>query len=237
MSRLAMLVVATSMISLAACRGLRSGPEATTTSEPTLARPTGEPSQTAPAAAASGTCFFLEDRARPGWVRCNTEAGSFDVRVPEGSGLAEAAMPPRLHLPISPGTDLVEKYLDVGVLEGAETCPSPDTPGYGFVSRQGSPQTIDGGDVDFIVEEGQDGAMGHSYSWLVYSTSRDRTCVSLILTLVSSSALVPPPPHFGIEEEYAFGGVIASFRWVRAQRPGRCQPPQPFRLGSRVSRL
>ncbi len=223
----------TAMAALTACIGLRPGEDAATeaerTPEPTQ---TAAPPQTDATSTPVGACYSVEDTADPGWFRCRTEAGSFEVRIPEGARIETASggwgtLLSRLHLPyFSGGTDLVGKYLDVGILEPADTCPDsavPGRPADGLPRDSSELVTVNG--VEFIRETVGEGAPGHYYSSLSYSTSRDRTCVSLIFTLETSSALVPVPPHYAVEEWDAFADVISSFGWVESSSAGPLPTP------------
>ena len=85
-------------------------------------------------------------------------------------------------LPFTPGTNLVEKYLDVSVATNATTCSSPLTQGYQPGSFQSQQVSING--VNFTEESGSNAGAGNVYNWVAYSTLKGTNCISLGFTCI-----------------------------------------------------
>jgi hypothetical protein len=144
----------------------------------------------------------------------NEWAFPFTVCYPPDATLEET--PPdaaRIDLPVAPGTNLGEKWLDILVFSGQTECHGPQ--GSGELSET---VTIQGpfNPLDFLRESGGDAGAGNYYEWVSYSTSWGDTCVSLTFTLHSTNALFydPPIPEFDREAESAvFDEILATFYW------------------------
>lgn len=121
-----------------------------------------------------------------------------------------------INLPFTPGTNLVEKYLDVTVFENVSPCTSPLTKGYapGTVATQ-TQTTLAG--LQFVKESSQEGAVGQTYDWVAYSISKGTACISLNFVLHSTNPLnfpVPPPTYNKDLESGIFWGVVSAFGWT-----------------------
>jgi hypothetical protein len=118
-------------------------------------------------------------------------------------------------LPIFPGTNLVEKYLDVTVFENVPTCTSPLTQGYapgGFSS-----ETVIINGVQFVKESGQEAGAGQIYDWVAYSTQKGNACTSMSFVLHSTnpSNYPSPPPFYNKTAESAvFTEIMSTFSWM-----------------------
>jgi hypothetical protein len=116
----------------------------------------------------------------------------------------------RIYMPVVPGTNLGEKYLEVGVHDASTPCVSSKP----MVSYTAS-ETING--LTFLHEEGEDRGAGNIWNWVTYSTVRGNTCVSLNFILHSTNPenYETPPPVFDMAAESAiFRKIVATFAWL-----------------------
>lgn len=118
-----------------------------------------------------------------------------------------------MRLPFTPGTTLVDKYLDVSVTENAEICQSP-------LATQsilyGSENIVLNG-LPFLKQFGVEGATSHIYKWTAYSTRQGNVCVSLdfVLKAVDPGVfLTPPPPYNEVLESAIFEQMASTFAWL-----------------------
>jgi plastocyanin len=120
-------------------------------------------------------------------------------------------------LPFTPGTNLVEKYLDVNVATNATTCSSPLTQGYAPGSFQSQQVTING--INFVNESGSNAGAGNIFNWVAYSILQGTNCISLGFTLHSTNPgnSPTPPPAFDMNAESAvFSNIVSSFVFTNA---------------------
>jgi hypothetical protein len=119
-------------------------------------------------------------------------------------------------LPFTPGTNLVEKYLDVNVATNATTCSSPLTQGYTPGSFQSQQVSING--INFVKESGTNSGAGNTYDWVAYSTLKGTNCISLSFTLHSTNPgnYTTPPPTFNMSAESAvFSNIVSTFAFTQ----------------------
>jgi hypothetical protein len=105
----------------------------------------------------------------------------------------------RIILPITPGTNLAEKYLEISVVEGSQPCRSP----LGSAAAVSQPRVFNG--TRFLMESGSEVAAGNDYEWKSYSTINGTACISFTFVLHSHPVQVyqPPLPAFDEEAESA----------------------------------
>jgi photosystem II stability/assembly factor-like uncharacterized protein len=118
-----------------------------------------------------------------------------------------------MKLPITPGTNLVEKYLETTVVENPEAlCQSP----LSSTSPPGSPtETIVINGISFFKQVGGDAAAGNQYQWVGYSTLHGNACISMNFVLHSLGAIYPQPPDFDKAAESAvFTQIMSTFGWL-----------------------
>jgi hypothetical protein len=140
-----------------------------------------------------------------GWNTYQNVKYNFSFQFPPGSSIAsQSDNAGRVYLPFTAGTNLVQKYVDVSVTEGAATCKSPES------SPQASSQSVTINGIQFLKESGSDGAAGNLYDWTGYSTTKGNACISLTFVLHSTNPGVfpTPPPLFDATAESAVFSTI-----------------------------
>jgi hypothetical protein len=151
------------------------------------------------------------------WLTYTNATYHFQFQYPSGSTVVtDTPTAARIQLPITPGTNLVEKYLDVSVEQGAIPCLTPYSMGYmpPGVMTTGT-ATING--IYWVIEEGSEGAMGSFYQWKAYSTYYDDQCISMSFVLHSTNPGMyeTPPPEFDLaQESLVFSLIMNTFTWL-----------------------
>jgi hypothetical protein len=139
---------------------------------------------------------------------------SFLFKFPPGSAIAsQSDNTARIFLPFTTGTLLVEKYIDLTVVEGASPCKYGASGGATATSGN---VTING--ITFLKETGSEGAAGNLYEWESYSVVRPNTnaCVSVGFILHSTNPgnyTTPPPPFDKVAESAVFATIMSTFAW------------------------
>ncbi len=134
------------------------------------------------------------------------------MRYPRESGVFHAGdHRVRFELPVRPGTNLVEKYVEVFCGVDSRSCaaarPFP-------AARDKTSIEING--VVYGVERGEDVAAGNLYEWTRYSTARDGRCLSVTFVLHSGQlgAYSEPVSSYDREEESTvFDAMARSLRF------------------------
>jgi hypothetical protein len=114
----------------------------------------------------------------------------------------------RVYLPFAPATNLVQKYVDVSVVEDVAECKSPAT------TAQASSENVTINGIPFRKESGSEGATGSFYDWVGYSTDKGGDCISMTFVLHSSQAgnFPTPPPLFDpVAESAVFSTIMSTF--------------------------
>jgi hypothetical protein len=185
-----------------------SGPTATPTLSPT-ATPTGSPTAT-PTGSPTATPTATPTQGSVGWAEYENPYG-FRFKIPDPPNIsAESPKVVRLNLPITAGTNLVEKYIDLKVTENSTSCSvnleNEDTSKRQDVLFNGIP---------FKKQAGLGAAAGNQYDWTAYSTLNGTNCISLVFVLHSANIgnFPTPPPVFNYSAESAvFTTIMESFR-------------------------
>jgi len=160
---------------------------------------------------------FLAACTFPTWLTYTNTAYSFQLQYPPGGSLVPGATDTsaRIQLPITAGTNLVEKYLDIAVQVGASPCESPLAEGYTPGSLTPTALTING--LSWVRESASEGAAGSFFDWTAYSTVSGSVCVSLTFVLHSHNPGVyaTPPPTFNAgAESLIFVSIVNTFEWL-----------------------
>lgn len=144
-----------------------------------------------------------------GWTLYRNTKYAFAFQIPPGSSISsQADNGGRVYLPITVGTNLAEKYLDINVVEGATTCLSP----YSSPSLPSQTVTING--IQFTQQSATEGAVGNIYDWTAYSTTKGTACISLTFLLhsLNPGAFVTPPVLFDKAAESAvFSSIMSTY--------------------------
>jgi hypothetical protein len=198
------------------------GPGSTATLSPTQTL-TPSPTQTLSTATVTQPagplplCLPGTTPAVNGWAICRSLGYGFEVSYPADSTPGEVRPDyARIDLPFTPGTNLVEKYLEIDASQGAKSCTSPlaqDFEPAAVPTQQVSLQSL-----GFTRQEGREGAAGNHYQWVAYSIMQGDVCVSLSFVLHSTNPdnFATPPPEFDPQQESEiFDQVVATFRWVK----------------------
>jgi len=186
----------------------------TLTPSPTLS------SSTATATQLSGPlplCQSEATLAANGWAICRSLRYGFELSYPADSSLGEVREDyARIDLPFTPGTNLVEKYLEITANPGVETCTSPLAQGFEPAAVPTQPVSLQS--LGFIRQEGREGAAGNHYQWVAYSIPQGDVCLSLGFVLHSTNPdnFATPPPEFDQQQESGiFDQIVATFRWAK----------------------
>jgi len=171
---------------------------------PRIYHPAGDSSPTATSTPMSTT----------GWEKYFNEKYGFEFKYPkEGTVSDQSDIHARITIPVAvSGTNLIEKYVDMSVLEGASTCKSPDSSG-----QPSGTENVTINSIQFLKETGTGVAAGNTYEFVAYSTSSDGNCVSLTFVLHSANPgnYQTPPPEFDKAVESAvFDSIIQTFDWT-----------------------
>jgi hypothetical protein len=117
----------------------------------------------------------------------------------------------RVNLSFAPGTNLLSKYIQVNVVEGANPCRSP------AVENPLTTENVTINSIQFRKETGEGAAAGNRYDWTAYSTTRNSACISLAFILHSANPgnYATPPPEFDkVAESGVIGTTMNTFNWI-----------------------
>ena len=107
----------------------------------------------------------------------------------------------------TPGTNLVDKYLDVVVVDGLNPCHTT-----GFTNPPTSTSTTVINGVPFLVENGTDSAFSNNYVWRAYSTLYNNACISMNFVLQSTNS--GAPEYDAIPESSIFEAIMGTFKLI-----------------------
>jgi hypothetical protein len=169
-----------------------------------------------PAASATATVATPTGTDTTSWSIFQNAKYKFQFKYPPGATITDQSdVSGRIDLPITAGTRLSSKYVDVSVTEGANPCKNTISGGAPTVTSGNV--TING--ITFLKETGGDVAAGNLYEWEAYSAVRPNTnaCVSVAFVLRSQNAGSDPsaPPAFDKAAESAvFQIIMSTFAWA-----------------------
>jgi len=149
------------------------------------------------------------------WPTYTNPQYGFQFKYPNGGEVVAGgnANLARINLPFVGGTNLVEKYMNVVVVENANPCRSPMAAAANVMTSQNV--TING--VTFLKEEAGEGATGNFYKWVAYTTLRGNACISLefVLHSINLGAYSTPPPQYNEPGEMTvFYDIVTHFAWT-----------------------
>jgi hypothetical protein len=184
-----------------------------------LPKPMPVDTATPPPVLAAPALSMVPRGGGPPWLTYINHAYGFELQYPPGAGgIVPGATDTsiRIQLPITPGTNLVEKYLDIDVQVGNSTCQSPEAAGYapGYLT----PVNLVINGLNWVRESSGEGAAGSMYDWTAYSTTSGNVCVSLTFVLHSHNPQVfyynVPPTYNSTGESAVFGSIVSTFQWL-----------------------
>lgn len=177
------------------------------TATPGTATRTATPTST-PTAAPTATATATTS-ATSNWSTYLDVKYGFAFKIPPGSTIAsQSDNSGRVYLPITPGTNLVNKYLDVSVAEGVTTCKSPVS------NPNNPPENVTFNGIQFLKETWVEGATSHMGEYTAYSTAKGTTCITMTFLLwsVVPGVMATPPPVFDHAAESAvFTTIMSSY--------------------------
>jgi hypothetical protein len=141
----------------------------------------------------------------------DTTAGFSILHPPTWQRTDDGSYPVVFALPATPGTNLIEKTLEINVKPAAAACRQSSHGG----TAAGAPEHVTVNGTDFLREGGSGIAAGNIYDWTSYSTLMGTNCVTLTFVLHSSSSGVYPtePAPFDKPAESAiFTEILSTFR-------------------------
>lgn len=142
------------------------------------------------------------------WSTYQNNKYMFLFRFPPGSIItSQTDTAGRIFLPFTPGTNLLEKFLDISVVENASPCKTP-------TSGATSSETVTINSISFLKESGVTAAAGNTYDFVAYSTAKDNACISLTFTLHSSDqagVTTPLPTYDKTAESAVFSTIMSTF--------------------------
>ncbi len=144
------------------------------------------------------------------WLTFISLPYGFQFQYPPGSNIFNQVVNSALiNLPITPGTTLVEKYLDLRMLENVPNCAAPMV----GASPVRESLTING--IPFLKDTGEESGAGQIRKWVAYNTVRNNLCVSFLFVSHSANAFDPPRPAYDEAAESAvFLQMMQTFAWL-----------------------
>jgi hypothetical protein len=163
--------------------------------------PGGNPSTATPTATSTQT-------STSNWNTYQNAKYGFNFKFPPGSVItSQTDTAGRIFMPIVSGTNLVEKYVDVTVVEDASPCKTP-------TDGAATSEDVTINSIDFLKETGTGVATGNIYDWVAYSTTKENACISLTFVLHSTdlgSYSTPPAPFDRAAESKVFDTIMTTF--------------------------
>jgi len=150
------------------------------------------------------------------WLPYTDNAYGFRLQYPPGGTIVAPATDTfaRVLLPILPGTNLMQEYLDIAVQLGAASCQSNLD---AYSNGSGTRANVVLGGLTWVQQSASEPAGGESEDFTSLSTSSGSVCVSLNFALQSnyggSSATTPPVDNLGAESQSLLP-MVASFQWL-----------------------
>ncbi len=153
-----------------------------------------------------------EDGNQSTWLYFNKKA-NFELELPKE---AKVERDSKIVLPVTPNTNLREKYLVIGVEK------SSDRFGECLINPAGividKDEVVKINNIEFKKGKSTEGGMGHAYDSVIYSTIKEDKCIVLIFTLGSIDPRVFDPENrpklFDQKSESKiFEQIISSFKF------------------------
>jgi hypothetical protein len=171
----------------------------TRTAVPSTVTPTFTPTRT-PAPSTATPTFTPTSSTTGNWNTYQNAKYGFFFKFPPGSSVAnQTDNSGRVYLPITAGTNLVQKLVDVNVAEGVSPCKNPGS------NPNIPPENVTFNGIPFLKETWSEGATSHVGDYTAFSTAKGNACISLTFLLwsVVPGVLETPPPVFNRAAESA----------------------------------
>ena len=109
-------------------------------------------------------------------------------------------------LPFTRGTNLVDKRLDVSVVENVNPCRAPGS------NPMAATENVTFNGIQFLKQTWEEGATSHRGDNIAYSTAKGSACITLnfLLWSVVPEVVQTPPPVFDRAAETAVFSTIMS---------------------------
>ncbi len=195
--RLSVFCLAGTSLVLAACA---PAPPAAATLEPAAPPATAVPTQ--------GHLPHVD------WLAYHDANAGFSIQYPLTWRRQDTTGYPVVYaLRAAPGTDLIEKRLEINVNQNTADCRQST---YDIASETVAPEHVNVNGIDFLKETGLGVAAGNVYDWISYSTVKGPNCITLTFVLHSSSPGVystEPAPFDKAAESAVFDELINAFKF------------------------
>ena len=182
-------------------------PTATPSPTGTTGAPSATPTNTLAPSSETPTATPTEQSNTSGQYQNATY--NFKFSLPAGATIvSQSDTVGRVSLPIvTAGTNLLSKYIQIHVVEGANPCVSPAVDGV-----PSSTENVTINNIPFVKTTGQGAAAGNRYDWTVYATTHNNACITLAFVLhsVNPGNYATPPPVFDMAQETAVIGATMS---------------------------
>ena len=159
------------------------------------------------------------------WLTYANASYGFQFRYPPQAQLLNQVPESLLMvLLIAPGTNLVEKYLDLRVLQNVSTCAHP------LAVPSANRETVVINGVSFLKDTGMEQGAGQIRKWTGYSTTRGNTCLAFLFVLHSANPgnfATPVPLYDEAAESAIFSQMMQTFAWNAPVPPTDTPTPIP----------
>ena len=146
------------------------------------------------------------------WLSYHDDAAGFSIQHPlTWQQRDSSGYPVVFALQAAPGTNLIEKTLEISVKQDSSGCKQST---YGGADASTTHVSTNG--TDFLREAGSGIAAGNIYDWTSYSTAHAATCITVTFVLHSSSSGVyatEPAPYDRAAESEIFDEMLSTFRF------------------------
>lgn len=179
-----------------------AGPSASATPTPTPTA-TGTPTST-PTATATPTAVDTS-----GWNTYVNSARGFTFKFPPGTtteGLSDSGG--RINLPFTAGTNLVDKRMDLSIVEGVNPCTAPNN------NPMGAKENVTFNGIAFLKQTWEEGATSHRGDNTAYSTAKGDACITLnflLWSVVPEVVQTPPPRYDPMAESAVFTTILSTY--------------------------
>ncbi len=148
------------------------------------------------------------------WLGYHDDTAGFSIQFPlTWRRQGNPGYPVVYSLPAAPGTNLIEKRLEINVSQNAGECRQST---YNIETESAPPSRVIVNGTDFLKEAGLGIAAGNLYDWTSYSTAKGLDCITLTFVLHSSSSGVyatEPAPFDKAAESGIFDEILNTFKF------------------------